>query len=161
MFGLKNVSHMKNEGKSILRILATAVLGLIGFSSCGSFTGEEVVPMYGQPHADFKALGSVHDEKGNPIERIRVAIHLHKGKDSKFNYDTVYTDSKGAYLLERGYFAPPDGVTVTFEDVDGDKNGGEFESSTVSPAVQRTKDGDKLWYAGAFQVEADAVLRKK
>ncbi len=150
---------MKNERKSIWKILATAVLGLIGFSSCVSVT--EGLEMYGQPHSDFKALGSVNDEKGNPIEGIRVAIQRHKGFGSKFDNDTVYTDSKGAYLLEKELFSAPDAVTVTFEDVDGEKNGGEFESATASPAIQQTKKGDGAWYSGTFQAEANAVLKKK
>ena len=52
-------------------------------------------------------------------------------------------------------------VTVVFEDIDGDANGGEFEKAEATPEVKRTKKGDKSWYGGAFETRADVVLKKK
>ncbi len=64
------------KGKSIFKFLATTVLGLLGFSSC-SWLGIGLC-MYGEPHADFKVLGTVRNEDGKPIEGIRVAIRGHR-----------------------------------------------------------------------------------
>ena len=145
------------------------MLGLLGFSSCdrlGLF-----VCMYGEPHADFKALGTVSDESGKPIEGIRVAIRQHRhhantpdviyDQNDWYENDTLYTDDKGAYLLTRSIFECPDDVKIVFEDIDGEENGGEYTSAEATPEVTRTKKGDKSWYGGAFEVQADVKLRKK
>ena len=169
MFDAKNDNRMNMKGKNILRYLATAMLGLLGFSSC-SWLGIGVC-MYGEPHADFKALGTVKDDKGKPIEGIRVAVQQHRHyantenviydyNDMYYN-DTVYTDSNGKYELVRSVFEAPQEVTVVFEDIDGEEHGGEFGKTVEKPAVVQTKKGDKSWYGGAYQVEADTYMVKK
>ena len=75
--------------------------------------------------------------------------------------DTVFTDSSGSYELTKSVFDAPHHVTVVFEDIDGDANGGEFEKAEATPEVKRTKKGDKNWYGGAFETRADVVLKKK
>ena len=160
---------MKNVINHIWRQLAAVVLGLLGFSSCDKIGWG--LCMYGEPHADFKAIGTVSDENGNPIEGIRVAIHQHRhyqntadviyDQNDWYEHDTLYTDDKGAYLLTRSVFESPNNVTVVFEDIDGDGNGGEFTSAEATPKVIRSKKGDKNWYGGAFVVQADVRLKKK
>ena len=51
-------------------------------------------------------------------------------------------------------------MTIVFEDIDGGENGGEFEKAEANPKVTQTKKGDKNWYNGAFQAEADVVMHK-
>ena len=163
---------MKNGIKSIWKQLAAAVLGLLGFASCDKmedFGGYLV--MYGQPHADFKAQGTVKDQDGKPIKGIRVAIERHNyhpntagviyDKNHWYEHDTLYTDDKGVYQLNLSVFEGPDDVKVVFEDIDGKENGGEFSSATVTPKVSHVKKGDNLWYGGSYEVGADAVLKKK
>ena len=155
--------------KNVWRQVAAVILGLLGFSSCIKIGWGTVE--YGQPHADFKALGTVTDEAGKPIEGIRVAIRQHRhyantsdviyDKNDWYEDDTLYTDDKGAYLLNRSVFAAPQDVTIVFEDVDGEEHGGEFAPAKATPEVKRTKKGDKSWYGGTFEVEADARLMKK
>ncbi len=164
-----NDDGMKNVINNIWKHLAAAVLGLLGFASC-DITGSGLI-MYGEPHADFKALGTVSDEAGNPIEGIRVAISLHRHYDNTpdviydpndwYENDTLFTDDKGAYLLDHSVFSAPDDVTIVFEDVDGEEHGGEFLSETVKTGVTRTKKGDKNWYGGAFEAKADVTLKKQ
>lgn len=160
---------MDMKVKSVFKFLATTVLGLLGFSSC-SWLGIGLC-MYGEPHADFKVLGTVRNEDGKPIEGIRVAIrgHRHYENSSSVIYDqndwyeddTVFTDFNGAYLMEKSVFSPPDDVTVVFEDVDGERHGGEYAKTVEKPHVVQTKKGDKSWYEGAFQAEADTYMVKK
>jgi len=159
---------MKNGINHIWRQLAAVILGLLGFSSCGKI-GWGVSVMYGQPHADFKAQGTVTNENGKPIEGIRVAIrqHRHYGntpgviydQNDFYENDTLFTDDKGAFLLLRSVFEGPDDVKIVFEDIDGKENGGEYTSAEVSPEVTRTKKGDNSWYGGAFEVQADVRLK--
>ena len=154
---------------NIFKHLAATALGLLGFASCDKIGIG--LTMYGQPHADFKAVGTVKTEDGKPIEGIRVAIRRHRYITSAYdgNYtrkdwpedDTVYTDSKGVYEMSKTVFSSPDAVTVVFEDVDGFENGGNFGPRTAEPKVKQTKKGDKNWYSGAFEAQADAVLPRK
>ena len=160
---------MNGKVKSIFRSLAATALGLLGFSSC-SWLGIGVC-MYGEPHADFKAIGTVTDKAGKPIEGIRVAVQQHRHYENSesviydqndwYDDDTLFTDVNGQYELVRSVFDAPNRVTVFFEDIDGEENGGEFAKAEANPKVVQTKKGDKSWYGGAFQVEADAKLNKK
>lgn len=157
---------MKN---GIWKSLAATALGLLGFASC-----EKIgigLCMYGQPHADFKALGTVSDGSGKPVEGIRVAVRQHRhyensssviyDQNDTYEDDTLYTDQNGKFQLEKTVFSSPDDVTIVFEDIDGAENGGEFEKAEATPEVVRTKKGDKNWYDGAFEVKADVKLKKK
>jgi len=169
MFDAKNVKDMRKSINRIWRFLASTALGLLGFSSC-EWLGIGVC-MYGEPHADFKAIGTVTDNAGKPVEGIRVAVQQHRhyeDSDSVFydqndwyDNDTLFTDSNGKYELMRSVFSAPNRVTIVFEDIDGEENGGEFEKAEVNPKVTQTKKGDKSWYSGAFQAEADVRLKKK
>ena len=150
---------MKNAVKQIWKYLATGILGLLGFASCGKNLVDTLV-MYGQPYADFKALGTVSDEHGTPIKGIRVSVRLKYSPWSQDMETTLYTDDKGDYqFITEVFDVPP--VTITFDDVDGEENGGEFASAEASPTVVRIKDGDKMWYEGSFEIRADARLKKK
>ena len=159
---------MKNGLNHIWRRLSAVILGVLGFSSCSRIGWN--VDMYGVPNADFKALGIVTDENGKPIEGIRVAIQQHRHYENSssviydqndwYEHDTLYTDDKGVYQLIRSVFEGPDDVKIVFEDVDGEENGGEYTSAEATPEVRRTGNGDG-WYGGAFEVQADAKLKKK
>ena len=160
MFDAKDVRNMKTKNvKSFL----VAILGLLGFASCDKVIDiGGVLCMYGQPHADFKALGSVKDETGKPVEGIRVSI-AQKGlyTSERDANDTVYTDAKGAFLVSKSVFSRPESVSIIFEDVDGAENGGEFRKAEANPDVVQTKKGDEAWYGGAYEVEADVVMKKE
>ena len=160
---------MEMKLNRIWKFLASTALGLLGFSSC-EWLGIGVC-MYGEPHADFKAIGTVTDNAGKPVEGIRVAVQQHRHYENSdsviydqndwYDNDTIFTDSNGKYELVRSVFSSPNRVTVVFEDIDGEENGGEFEKAEANPKVTQTKKGDKNWYGGAFQAEADVRLKKK
>ena len=160
---------MKSRIKKLWKYLATAVLGLLGFSSCGEDVLDldilERPAMYGSPYADFKSLGTVKDEAGKPIEGIRVALsQTWRNSDDSILWieaDTVYTDTKGSYLLEKNHVQLPGEVTIVFEDIDGTENGGEFNSAEVKPDVKKVSDGGKGWDQGLYEAQADVVLNKK
>ena len=156
---------MKNGVKQIWKYLAAGIMGLLGFASCGKSLADDSnnSAMYGPPpNADYKVLGTVSDEDGRPIKGIRVSVRLKYSPWSKDVEETLYSDDKGAYqLLTRSLDGLPP-VTISFEDVDGEENGGEFESTEVTPEVKRTKDGDGTGsYQGAFEFLADVQLKKK
>lgn len=155
---------MKNKMNHIWRQLAAAIMGLLGFASCGKslVDDRDDSAMYGPPpYADYKVMGTVSDEDGKPIKGIRVSVRLKYSPWSKDVEETLFSDDKGAYQLTRTVDDLPP-VTLSFEDVDGEENGGEFVSTAVTPEVNRTKEGDgKGSYQGAFEVQADVQLKKK
>lgn len=160
---------MKRRIKNLWKYLVTAILGVLGFSSCeeGGLDLEiiERPAMYGAPYADFKSLGTVKDEAGKPIEGIRVAVsQTWRNSDDSILWieaDTVYTDTKGSYLLEKNHVRLPGELQIVFEDIDGADNGGEFKSAEVTPHAIRASEGDKGWYQGLYEAKADIVLYKK
>ena len=67
MADIADLMNMKNSMNHLWEKLASLILGLLGFASCGEIENILEAPdMYGQPYADFKALGTVRDEDGNP-----------------------------------------------------------------------------------------------
>ena len=155
---------MAKRINTIWKQLAAAILGLLGFASCGKEeVTDQFIAMYGQPHAYFKAIGSVKDEKGKPIEGIRVSITLHNNYyfPNQYAYDLTYTDSKGAYQLTESLFQCPDNVVIDFEDVDGEDHGGYFESVRTKPSIKQVEKGDGMWYGGAYKVESNVKMKKK
>lgn len=150
--------------KGVFKSLTAAVLGILGFASCEKALDINenggMICMYGQPYADFKAVGTVKDKSGKPVEGIRVAVRLTIPNYSERN-DTVYTDNKGEYVFDAQTFSGPTSVRLVFEDIDGAANGGEFEKAEATPGVKQTKKGDGAWYNGAFEAKADVKMNKK
>ena len=146
----------------VIKWLCVAVLGVLGFSAC-SDDPEYRSAAYGSPTADYKYMGTVTDEAGNPIEGINVMINgavnstgnasliLKTDKDGKFS--TVTLTSVNTRIN-----------TLDFVDVDGEANGGEFESQTITPkdmTKTQIKEGDGRWYMGEFELSANIKLKKQ
>ena len=114
--------------KQIWKYLAAGIMGLLGFASCGKslVDDHDDAAMYGPPPtADYKVMGTVSAEDGKPIKGIRVSVLLKYSPWSKDVEETLYSDDKGAYqLLTRSLDGLPP-VSISFEDVDGEENGGE------------------------------------
>lgn len=102
------------------------------------------------------------DQSGKPIEGIRVAITEHiYNHNHAYYHDTLFTDSKGDFLLNKKLSQGPYDVTIVLEDVDGDQNGGTFKHVKVTPPVKQTAEAEPdKWFNGAFEVKAEAVMKK-
>lgn len=93
-------------GKILTRLFAMFGMTLTCVACYGS--------IYTEYNNTFSARGVVQDSEGNPIEGIRVSMAA----------DESYTDSNGRFYVQ-------DIIrNVTFEDVDGPANGGEFIMTT-------------------------------
>ena len=144
----------------MVEYLIGGLLALLGFSSCDKIGNNACE--YGVPNADYKVLGTVTDEAGNPLKGIQVAKEEIKKGDELPIRDTVYTDENGKYTFAANGFPIERTVNVTFNDIDGAANGGEFESKTVKGAVyEQIKKGDSNWYDGEFSATVNAELKKK
>ncbi len=117
------------------RELFLSMLSLLGFSGCSESGGNvySEPDMYGTPTEDFRFMGTLTDSEGNPIQGINVNV--------RSSSDDVVTDAEGAFLTDLtteidNYY------TVTFTDIDGVENGGEFETKQVEVKSGESEDID-------------------
>ena len=153
---------MKNFFVKLTKMLSVAVLGVMGFSACSDDPRSGAVA-YGTPTADYKYLGSVTDEAGNPIEGINVVMSgvINATAHSSL---TLKTDKYGKFSTVPLSATATRIETIDFVDVDGPDKGGDFQSQTITlQDMKRTqvKEGDNAWYVGEFEYSADVKLKKK
>lgn len=138
------------------------LMALVGFGAAGC---EESAAEYGCPNVNFRVTARVVDEAGEPIEGIRVGIY-HEEWDGgyacgDFENRTGYTDYQGCIDAYGSPFSVPE--KLVFEDVDGEANGGEFETQIIDVVgVEQTEEGSGHWYGGAYEVHiGDVVMTLK
>ena len=85
--------------------------------------------------------GKVTDMKGNPIEHIMVTIDWGAAAGTP---DIEYTDSDGKFMFRYRYTGSndnPASVVIRLDDIDGEANGGHFESWTESMTIFSSGNG--------------------
>ena len=140
--------------------MITALLALLGFAGCDDIGG---MVEYGQPHADFEIKGRVVDEAGNAIRDIKIVVSdADKGAYKGREVGVGITDSYGSYRVSGGWFGDPS-LTVAAEDIDGDKNGGDFAGKEQKLKLESDDyvGGDGRWYDGKVTKTADFILTLK
>lgn len=133
--------------------------------------------MYGCPSADYVFNVEVEDlESGDPIEGIRVSA-VERGTRERWdseagssyaeNYiDTIAvgtTSADGKLMLQYNYF-PVNKHEIVADDIDGEANGGEYNSSSVELTVNSNdyeNGGSNGWYKGTATNEVTLKLTKK
>ena len=137
-----------------MKRLLYILLGLLGLSSCEHFFG---AAEYGCPNVSFSLKARVVDEAGVPIQGIEVRAE----DGDRFEYNTGFSDYQG-YIDARGSFWPgTQHGKVQFIDIDGEANGGEFETLTLQiENVTQTEDGSGNWYDGAYTADMGTVTMK-
>ena len=126
---------------------------MLGFASCDHFGMVE----YGCPTVSFSLKARVVDEAGNPIQGIEVRTE----DGGRFEYNTGFSDYEGNIDAYGGYFWPGAQNQMQFIDVDGEANGGEFETLTVKiENLIQTEEGDGNWYEGAYTADMGTVTMK-
>ena len=135
------------------------LLALIGFGAgaCDHGSMDDVVAEYGCPHINFSFKARVIDEAGKPIEGIEVQT-----RNGDFYMDN-FSDAEGNIDLKVGMW-PDTNIDVIFTDVDGELNGGEFETLELNIAdkVEQVAEGSGSWYEGGYKAElGDVVMTLK
>lgn len=128
------------------------LMALMGFGAVAcEEVNSDVAGEYGVPHVTFSLKARVVDEAGEPIEGIKVSANWIEG----------YTNQDGEININGSVFTGSQ-YRVTFEDVDGEANGGEFETLTldITDQVEQTADGSGSWNDGAFKAELGDVTMK-
>ena len=111
---------MRTAGKIICAAICAYAL-----ASCMAMDMEGVPDMSDMPELTYP--GSVMDTEGRPIEHIKVTIEWQGAFPVK---DIKYTDSNGMFYLDIINAQESYNVTLTLEDIDGEENGGLFETLT-------------------------------
>lgn len=142
---------------SVIRILCVAALGMLCFSLSGCTKEKYAL------RANYCYWGSVVDEDGNPIKGINVIMNGMILGMSDVQYTTV-TNEKGEF--GSGSFSTLDTSidTIDFVDVDGEENGGDFQSVTIQVkdmVEKQLSEGNEDWFLGTFAYIADIKLKKK
>lgn len=116
---------------------------------------EDMPVMYGTPTVEFRVKGKVVDPDGNPIKGIEI-YHDYSGHK-------VYTLEDGSFdYASEDIGFEMETVTLEFTDIDGEENGGDFQSQEVPVPVAQTDPGDGLWDNGEYAAEdVEIVLEKK
>ncbi len=137
-----------------MKRLIYILLGLLGFTSCEHFIGSVE---YGTPNVHFSLKARVVDEAGVPIQGIEVRTE----KGGHFEFNTGFSDYQG-YIDASGTFKPgTQHGKVQFIDIDGELNGGEFETLTVDVNnATQTEEGSGGWYEGAYAADLGTVTMK-
>lgn len=107
-------------------LIYIAIVSLL--ASCMAADPEMALPDSLDPDMDSHIKGCVRDTLDNPIEHLKVTLDWNNG----MYQDIKYTDSDGIFVSGIQH-NPENGnitLTVTIEDIDGEENGGSFESCT-------------------------------
>lgn len=145
------------------------LLSLLGFSSCSNENDDpgNDICLYGTPTTHYIIKGKVTDTDGKPINGVKVEVNETYDDNRRHLEGPVYTDEKGEYSAAPGVTFDTRGVAlleVTFEDVDGEANGGTFANDTVrgkDMTVKKISDGDGAWNRGTYEITANKTMKRK
>ena len=106
----------------------------------------------GEPFILFEVHGKVIDAAGNPLEGINVIA----GQS-----DVQKTNLNGNFTFF-GRTVPSDHVSLTFEDKDGENNGGEFVKQTMEiPLVVKTPGTSGNYKGTYFAGDVEVIMVSK
>ena len=157
---------MKNLFYTTVGTLFSTALAALGFSSCNLNTPQPCE--YGTPIIKFRVVGQVTDEKGTPIQGIKVPVLRQSGiryhQLSKECNDSAFTDTQGNFTTQVIRDHSIDKQLVVVEDIDGDQNGGKFETDSIKFSElqnKRIKPGTGSWNWGEYELSGKIKLQKK
>jgi putative lipoprotein (rSAM/lipoprotein system) len=160
---------MKARIRHIFEIIAGAILSLLGFSACNGVNIIDQRVEYGMPHATFEIKGTVTESAGVPVSGIKVKFRQHvegmEDENGKPRYTEVELSSDQEGKVETSFVEWPDvsDIEFTFEDVDGEENGGYFAPDTLrSKDIKVTLEEDKEsnWNKGTYKISFQEKLTR-
>ena len=126
--------------KTLYRSVVAALLVFL----CASCNKEQI----GSPYMLFEVHGKVTDSENNPLPGILVSSGL---------ADVQKTNVNGLFAIY-GRTAPSSMITLSFEDSDGDDNGGEFSRMSKQILLNEKTPGNPsgnyrgTYFAGGVEV---------
>ncbi|AOH40006.1 hypothetical protein C7123_09340 [Tannerella serpentiformis] len=165
---------MKKLNRKLIRGTNWALAGLLsllGFTGCGKDNNGdgEISVEYGVPSANFKVLGRVTNEQGQPLGGMRVVaseVTTIWGKGPEQCYsgllrDTVYTASDGSFVREYSLF-PADSVYIHMK-IEDTTEPSVYDSDSIAVGFAKgdLKGADGSWFLGAAEKVIDVKLKLK
>ena len=156
---------MKAKVRHIYELIAGAILSLLGFTACDKEENIEMRPAeYGMPHATFKVMGNVKAaESSKPIEGIVVKFSREAEKDRSWETAEFKSDKNGMVDGSTQAWPSEEGIMLTFEDIDGEENGGLFAPDTLRAKdlqIKFVENPEKGWNKGVYYITFDKKLKK-
>lgn len=156
---------MKAKVRHIYELIIGAILSLLGFTACDKEENIEMRPAeYGMPHATFKVMGNVKAaESSKPIEGIVVKFSRESEKDRSWETAEFKSDKNGKVDGSTQAWPSEEGIILTFEDIDGEENGGLFAPDTLRAKdlkITFVEDKNPSWYKGVYTISFEARLKK-
>lgn len=142
-----------------MKKIITKSLSIIGFT----LPVVGCVPiMYGSPSTTYEVKGKVLDNKGNPINGIKIALQDDATDPNPYEIAESQSLENGDYTI-RNTTLPRSKLYLSVEDIDGAANGGEFEEQTIELDFSKVEaTGDKgAWYEGTKSLEKQIVMQEK
>ena len=135
---------------------ALPLLGISAVVSCDADgSGDTCVPMYGAVVAEYgvqmveyRVTGKVTDTDNNPIADILV------GDDFSDNHALTKDDGTFVFESEAVIFVGQD-VVLNFRDLDGEENGGEFNTKLSSVTLEKVTGDEVSYEAEGVEVVLD------
>jgi len=175
----KSKLFMKKKKWNVKALLSGA-LALLGFAGCSNNEPDDMIFLYGTPSVGYRVMGTVTDAEGKPLKDIQVIMDNFRiisyldeeGKNilpkvdtinMKILPDTVYTDEKGEFSGLTTIASSLNKLTVEFRDIDGEANGGEFDSQNLVENdfdKKQVQDADG-WSTGEFELSRTVKLKRK
>ena len=109
------------------------ILSALMLASC---MADEINDPMGEDNPTIE--GTVSDQKGKPLEHIKVTLVWGNGAEAT----TAYTSSEGTFKTDIP--SEEKWADITISDIDGQENGGEFESVTDKIMFHNDTDKDEL-----------------
>jgi len=115
--------------KSVIKFFDKIIIVLLGVVGLSGVLNS-CYYKYGMPVTEYEINGVVTDKTtAKPIQNIRVI----RQKYQEYG-DTMYTSPQGIYVFKLWEdFSNP--VHLKFEDIDGEENGGEFETQEIDVKI--------------------------
>ena len=147
--------------------LLSSLLAMLGYTSCSNDEDDEhFVQMYGVIIPNIEWRGTVTNEAEAPIQGISTLVKyaiMDYNDPSKVDYytvDSMSTDANGRFAVRIPDIKDPD-YKLILQDVDGEANGGTFQSDTltltdlVADEISGDKDAPKV-----YEIKNKIILKK-
>ena len=149
-------------------MIAGAILSLLGFTSCDKEdfgdNYREARAEYGMPHATFKVIGEVKAaDSSKPIEGIVVRFSREDDNNRTWETAEFKSDKDGKVDGSTQAWPSEEGIMLTFEDIDGDENGGQFAPDTLRAKdlqIKFVENPEKGWNKGVYYITFEKKLKK-
>ena len=159
---------MKAKVRHIYEMIAGAILSLLGFTSCDKEdfgdNYREARAEYGMPHATFKVIGEVKAaDSSKPIEGIVVRFSREDDNNRTWETAEFKSDKDGKVDGSTQAWPSEEGIMLTFEDIDGDENGGQFAPDTLRAKdlqIKFVENPEKGWNKGVYYITFEKKLKK-